>query len=166
MELYKKNLLKISGVLLLIAFLLPATVFAAQPIEIQNATCAGSNGLITANPGNGSCKKINDDGTTTANNIVSDVVNLLSAIVGVLAVIMIIYAGFRYVSSGGSDEAVKGAKNTIIYAIVGLVVVALSQLIVHFVLHTTTTATTPQCVASGKTHKWDSGPNAGKTCKP
>jgi amino acid transporter len=142
MELYKKNLLKISGVLLLIAFLLPATVFAAQPIEIRNATCAGSNGLITANPGNGSCKKINDDGTTTANNIVSDVVNLLSAIVGVLAVIMIIYAGFRYVTSGGREDAVKGAKNTILYAIIGLVVVALSQIIVHYVLSQTADATT------------------------
>jgi uncharacterized membrane protein len=166
MELYKKSLLIISGVLMLIAFLLPATVFARQPIEIQNATCAGSNGLITANPGNGACEKINDDATGTANKIASDIVNLLSAIVGVLAVIMIIYAGFRYVTSGGSDEAVKGAKNTIIYAIVGLVVVALSQVIVHFALSRAKTATSPRCVASGKIFKWDSGPKAGKTCKP
>jgi hypothetical protein len=54
---------------------------------------------------------------------------------------MIIYAGFRYVSSGGNDDAVKGAKNTILYAIIGLVIVALAQIIVHFVLAKTTKAT-------------------------
>jgi hypothetical protein len=55
---------------------------------------------------------------------------------------MIIYAGFRYVTSGGREDAVKGAKNTILYAIIGLVVVALSQIIVHYVLSQTADATT------------------------
>jgi ABC-type Fe3+ transport system permease subunit len=61
----------------------------------------------------------------------------------ILAVIMIIYAGFRYVTSGGSDEGVKAAKNTILYAIVGLVIVALAQLIVHFVINKTSQASSP-----------------------
>ena len=48
---------------------------------------------------------------------------------------MIIYGGFRYVTSGGDSGHVSSAKNTIIYAIVGLVVVALAQFIVQYVLN-------------------------------
>jgi amino acid transporter len=162
----KNNLLKLCALLLFILPLATAAIASADTVEIRQAACAGSNITITTNPDNDSCKKIEDQSETAATRIAKTVVNVLTTIVGLLAVIMIIYAGFRYVSSGGSDEAVKGAKNTIIYAIIGLVVVALAQIIVHFVLAKTTTATTPRCVKSGKTHKWDTGPNAGNTCKP
>ena len=47
---------------------------------------------------------------------------------------MIVIGGFRYVISSGNDQAVSGAKNTIIFALVGLVIVALAQFIVHFVI--------------------------------
>jgi hypothetical protein len=56
---------------------------------------------------------------------------------------MIIYGGFRYVTSGGNDASVSGAKNTIIYALIGLVIVALAQVIVHFVLAKALTVNTP-----------------------
>ncbi len=66
---------------------------------------------------------------------IKKVINVLSILVGAIAVIMIIFGGFRYVTSGGSDSAVSSAKNTILYAVIGLVVVALAQVIVHFVLN-------------------------------
>jgi hypothetical protein len=47
---------------------------------------------------------------------------------------MIIYGGFRYITSGGDSGRVGSAKNTLIYAIVGLIIVALAQLIVNFVI--------------------------------
>jgi len=49
-------------------------------------------------------------------------------------VIMIIYSGFRYITSGGSQEKLGGAKNTLVYAIVGLVIVVIAQIIVHYVI--------------------------------
>jgi len=61
----------------------------------------------------------------------------------VAAVIMIIVGGFRYITSGGDSTRVGGAKNTLIYAIVGLIIVALAQAIVHFVLNNATTANSP-----------------------
>jgi hypothetical protein len=64
-------------------------------------------------------------------------VNVMSLIVGVVSVIMIVYGGLRYVTSGGSSEGVGNAKNIILYAIIGLVIVALAQAIVHFVLNAT-----------------------------
>jgi hypothetical protein len=51
---------------------------------------------------------------------------------------MIILGGFKYITSGGDTGNVTGAKNTILYAIVGLVIVALAQIIVRFVLDKTT----------------------------
>ncbi|MBX4188669.1 pilin [Candidatus Saccharibacteria bacterium] len=72
---------------------------------------------------------------------VKTVINVLSVVVGIAAVVMIIIAGFRYITSGGKQESVTGAKNTILYAVVGLVIVALAQVIVRFVLTRTTTAT-------------------------
>ena len=46
---------------------------------------------------------------------------------------MIIFGGFKYMTSGGSDDKTKDAKNTILYALVGLVIVLLAQTIVKFV---------------------------------
>lgn len=62
------------------------------------------------------------------------VINVLSFIVGIAAVIMIIIGGLKYVTSQGESNSTASAKNTILYAIIGLVVVALAQIIVRFVL--------------------------------
>jgi hypothetical protein len=58
--------------------------------------------------------------------------------VGIIAVLMIIIGGFKYITSGGESSNISGAKNTIIYAIIGLVIVALAQIIVHFVVNKVT----------------------------
>lgn len=47
---------------------------------------------------------------------------------------MLIYGGIRYTVSGGNAEAVKNAKNTILYAIVGIVVAVLAFAAVNFVI--------------------------------
>ena len=59
---------------------------------------------------------------------------MFSAIVGIIAVVMIIVGGIKYITSGGDSGNVTAAKNTILYAVIGLVVVALAQIIVKFVL--------------------------------
>ena len=60
--------------------------------------------------------------------------NVLLYLIGAISVIMLIVGGLRYVVSGGSSEAVQGAKNTILYAIVGVVVAILSYAAVSFVI--------------------------------
>lgn len=82
----------------------------------------------------GSCNSDVSTGTSGINKVITDIVNIFSVIVGIVSVIMIIWGGFRYVTSGGDSGKVGDAKNTIIYAIIGLVVVALAQFIVQFVL--------------------------------
>ena len=66
--------------------------------------------------------------------VIAAVVNFLSVVVGALSVIMIIVAGFKYVTSGGDSGKVTSAKNTIVYAVIGLIIVILAQAIVKFVL--------------------------------
>jgi Tfp pilus assembly protein PilN len=56
---------------------------------------------------------------------------------------MIIYGGFRYVTSAGDSSKITAARQTIMYALVGLVVVALSQLLVKFVLNASSEAIAP-----------------------
>lgn len=88
--------------------------------------CSGA-GLTVGS--NGKC-----GGGGSLDGLFKVVVNVLSAIVGLAAVIMVIIGGFKYITSGGDSNKVAGAKSTIIYAIVGLLVVAMAQVIVHFVI--------------------------------
>lgn len=62
------------------------------------------------------------------------VVNTLIFVIGLVAVIMLIVGGFRYVFSQGNEKAVQGAKDTILYAIIGIVVAVLAFAIVNFVI--------------------------------
>lgn len=66
--------------------------------------------------------------------IFTTAVNLMLFIIGAVAVIMIIYGGFRYIISGGNSSNVTTAKNTILYAIIGVVVAILAYAIINFVV--------------------------------
>lgn len=67
-------------------------------------------------------------------DVISAAINILSFVVGIVAIIAIILAGFKYITSAGESNKVSNAKQTLIYALVGIVVAALAQVLVHFVL--------------------------------
>src|SRR5262249_2747760 len=96
----------------------------------QSEVCQGV-GLTTTN---GDC---GDNGKQFA-TVITNIINLLLIIIGVVAVIMIIVAWFNFITSGGDSNKVAAAKNSIIYAIIGLIIVAFSEIIVHFVIGTVT----------------------------
>lgn len=66
---------------------------------------------------------------------ISQTVNLLLFIVGVASVIVLIVGGLRYVLSGGDPKNTAAAKDTILYAVIGIVVALLSWAIVSFILN-------------------------------
>ena len=70
----------------------------------------------------------------TVPQAVGRVTNILLYIVGVAAVIMLVVGGLRYVLSGGDSKDTQAAKDTILYAVVGIVVALLGYAIVNFVL--------------------------------
>ena len=92
------------------------------------AGAAGENaqaGLSNVNPG----------ASNDLNGMIQIIINTVFGIIGVVAVIMIIIGGVNYTMSQGDSTKVQKAKNTILYGIIGLVVVLLSFAIVSFVLN-------------------------------
>lgn len=124
----------ITGLSLVFAFALPAYAQSTVQQSINNGLCQGSNLQISSSNSYYGSSGCSATGGINIDSILRHMVNVLSAIIGVVAVIMIIFGGFRYITSGGSDTSVTSAKNTILYAIVGLVIVALSQALVRFVI--------------------------------
>ncbi|HUY53110.1 MAG TPA: hypothetical protein VMV24_00850 [Candidatus Dormibacteraeota bacterium] len=124
------------GFVLIASMGIPLAVPAiANASSITSNLCGGANGTLGSTS---SCASKNGTATTSVNKTISLVLNLFSAVVGIIVVIMIIIGGVKYITSGGSSEKTSSAKDTILFAIVGLIVVALAQIIVRFVIHKAT----------------------------
>jgi len=126
-----------TAALLLVPLAVPALAAADTTPDIQNSLCGGSG--LTVNSG-GNCQTTSN-GTQQVNHFIGTIVNVFTGIVGVVAVIMIVVGGFQYITSGGDSSKISTAKNTIIYAIIGLIFVALAQIFVQFVLNKVTSST-------------------------
>lgn len=115
------------------ALLVPALAVGTVSAQtsIQENLCQGGE---IGTPGQTSGCSSTSGAAEGVQGAATDIVNLLSWVVGIVSVIMIIVGGFRYITSGGASDKVTGAKNTIIYAVIGLIIVALAQFIVNFVL--------------------------------
>lgn len=117
---------------LLASLLAPLSLGLAVLVPVANvgavdAFQACSTSGSTSNP---VCSSKSD----TVTNYVQIIVNILLFVIGIVAVIMIIVGGIRYTTSAGDEKAVRAAKDTILYAVVGLVVAALAFAIVNWVL--------------------------------
>jgi cytochrome bd-type quinol oxidase subunit 2 len=123
--------------------LLPAVVVHAD------AASDACDGIKLVDP----TAKCNDAaaGQSGFTDLTRKVINVFSIVIGAVSVIMIIIGGFRYVISGGDSSATKSAKDTIMYAVIGLVVVLFAQVIVVFVL--TNTKPAPASSTAPKTSK-------------
>jgi cytochrome bd-type quinol oxidase subunit 2 len=97
----------------------PSTNDVCEGIKATGGNCSGGNNEI--------------------NNLVADIINIFSWVVGVVAVIMVIWGGFSFVTSAGDPQKSAKARNTILYALIGLVIVAMAQTIVRFVVRKFTT---------------------------
>lgn len=111
-----------------------AALPAHAVVDCSNGVGAGVALTDTSggSTGAGAC----DDSTasTSFSTVIKNIINIFSIVVGAVSVIMIIVGGFRYIISNGDSNGVSGAKNTILYAIIGLVIVLFAQVIVRFVL--------------------------------
>jgi hypothetical protein len=109
---------------------IPAVPALAAPVNVFEEACntpgtsASEACMVSgANPITG------NDGT------IAKVTRLLSYITGIAAIILIMIGGIMYALSGGDSGKVSSAKNTIIYAAIGLFIVIISQAIIIFVLN-------------------------------
>lgn len=121
----KKKLQLFTASLALIAGVLsPALV--AVPAAHASATDEITNGLKATGADNSGGASLEDN--------IKIITNVLLFILGAIAVIMIIIGGIRYATSNGDSSAIQGAKNTILYAVIGLIVAILAYAIVNFVV--------------------------------
>ena len=65
---------------------------------------------------------------------ITKIVNALLTLAAVVAAIFVIIGGVRYITAQGDEDAIEAAKNTVIYAVIGVVVIALSAVIVNFII--------------------------------
>ena len=100
-----------------------------------NSTTAGAQ-VDEINKGINAVGGSNSSATLKVDAIVLAVVNWLLFAVGVISVIMLIVGGIKYATSAGDSNKVTSAKNTIMYAIIGLAVAVLAFAIVGFVTNT------------------------------
>ena len=75
---------------------------------------------------------IKDPGSNTdVAGIIGKVITWVLGLVGAIAVLFIIYAGILYVTSSGNKERIEQAKQTLTYAVIGLIVIVLAGVIVN-----------------------------------
>ncbi len=108
--------------------------FTASLPVLAGTAYAASTPSSTVCDSIGSGKNCNTKNGSNLNDVVKFIVNLLSYIAGALAVIMIIVSGYKYMTAAGDSSKVASAKTTLIYAIIGIIIVVLAQFIVQFTI--------------------------------
>ncbi len=130
-----KNIKKLlSAAIIVPAFALAFGLFA-QPAPAHAAFDAGlAEGANSAQGKDQQGDASSLFGEGGQGGIFRTITNVLLFLIGAISVIMLIVGGIRYVVSGGDSTAVQNAKNTILYAIVGVVVAILAFAVVNFVI--------------------------------
>lgn len=114
------------------SFLVVASLATAQ-VTVVGSTVANAAPKDELCKGIGGCNRTDQGPTLTT--VIKNITNILLFVIGAVSVIMIIVGGLRYVTSGGDNSAVASAKNTIMYAVVGIVVAFAAYAIVNFVIN-------------------------------
>jgi len=114
------------------AFLTPASVLAAScdgfdPTgnDPYGISCGANSGLNAGDP----------------RAIIARIINVALGMLGILFVVLIVYAGFMYMTAGGNEENTKKAQKIILYAVIGLAIILSAYAISQFVLNELRNAT-------------------------
>ena len=108
--------------------IVPTVALAVAPAVNAESDFTLTNG-VSSEKGDGV-----SDSTASPESLVKQFVNIFLFAVGALSVIMLIWGGIRYTTSAGDSNKVQAAKNTVLYAIVGLVIAILAYAIVNMVI--------------------------------
>ena len=120
----KKSIISIA---IMICAVFGASVLSTASLS-GSVSAQVSEGINTATTSEMKGKSIDGD-----NGLIKTVVNVLLWAVGILSVIMIIFSGFRYITSAGDASKTKSAQSTLTYSVVGLIVAIMAYAIVNMV---------------------------------
>jgi len=121
MKKWKQHVMSLAVVLGIGSVFLPAMPVAA--VDVYKQCGASGDSAI--------CKAADSD---DLGGMVKIVINTVLVVLGMIAVIMVVVGGVRYTTSNGDSGAIKTAKDTILYAVIGLVVAIMAFSIVNFVV--------------------------------
>ena len=126
---------KLSAVSLVVAPALMLTMSSTPVFAATDLSISGGANSAKGNDQSG-CLFGNEPGcdSTDQTPIFRTITNVLLFIIGAISVIMLIIGGIRYTTSNGDQQAVQNAKNTILYAVVGLVIAILAFAAINFVI--------------------------------
>ena len=107
------------GILSVLMFVFSFGMAFAQPVLDSNAP-------------NLETEQVADFDKTSLNTAIVNIVNYFIGLVSIMAVVMIVYAGYVYITSGGDEKNTAKAKNMLLYAVIGIVVAILAYSVVTF----------------------------------
>jgi len=122
--------------------ILSALIVACSVFGVSAVSTASLSTNVSAQAADGVKKGITTATTTDMQNksiageggLISILINFLLWAVGILSVVMIIFSGFRYITSAGDAAKTKSAQTALTYSIVGLIVAILAWVIVKMIL--------------------------------
>lgn len=124
-------------ILFLTILLAPSLAYAADPPPVDTFS-----DICKKAPDSTVCKEknsVNPNSSTKnplfgPNGIFTKVVNIISILTAIAAIIGIMIGGFKFITSGSNSQEVTNAREIVLYAIIGLILAALAQAMVRFVL--------------------------------
>jgi Type IV secretion system pilin len=121
---------------LLILFL--AVPIKAHAIDPYNGTQDDPNNSLCSidSPGyeSSACRKIINDPISGTDSLIDKVVNILTIVAGVIAVVMVMVGGLQMITSSGDSEKFARSRKTLIFAGAGLLIIMLARVLVAFIL--------------------------------
>ena len=127
----KKLILSIFSVVVLLGLASPVMAASESTFDPVGDACKDKNAQNSQ-----LCKDQAGDSSnpiTGKDGIIIKVTNLVALVTGVIAVVIIIYAGFRFITGGSNSDSVRAAREMLIFAVVGLVVIVFARTIIVFV---------------------------------
>jgi len=99
-------------------------------VSVEPASAINVFDQCGSNPDAAVCQSTGDDVT----NMTQTIISILLFVLGMVSVVIIVIGGIRYATSNGNATQIKEAKDTVLYAVIGLIVAILAYAIVNFVL--------------------------------
>ena len=125
----KKSIKIMLAGMLVVPALAMGVVFA-----VPSGQAFAKNDLTISNGASDATASGQSDQLFGKDGVFQTITNAALFLIGAVSVLMLIYGGIRYTLSGGDSKAVTDAKNTILYAIIGIIVALLAYAIVNWVL--------------------------------
>jgi len=127
-----KNKLFLMAIVATFIFLPIIPTYAESNVHVASAvdTARGKLSIIGEKTGFGKATTLSDVGLYDK---IASIINIALGFIGIIAVIFVIYAGFRWITAGGNEEQVTKSKETIRNAVIGIAIIMLAFVITNFV---------------------------------